>query len=351
MTADYAHLVSLRHELARIAITPALLEERAAAMLAALGKVIPSDAAWLAIRDPEDRRHTPLATAGHAEPLRRSFQVPDADVEVEELGLNRRRAPMLAREIPVPLTEVRAWAEYLLPAGFRGGLAAGLFTPGGRHVGFLSLLTEDASRPSRADRAAVAAVAHVIAHGLDRTREIAATARIVESADAGILLTRGGDALPLPGLRWPPDHGLMAAGSRLLAAAERELARSDTYVTFLAPTTDDGGLVRVTALDCARPGLDHLRAAVLVSPPGDLRGLTPLDLRLLGLLVEGTTGVPAIAAALGVDQRTAAEAVRSSLIALETSDLTAGAARAVRSGLRIPPQLADSTWVGRADRP
>ncbi|MCW2675569.1 MAG: protein of unknown function, putative domain [Modestobacter sp.] len=342
MTAWNPELVRLRWELARIAITPHNLPERAEAVLAVLGRVLPFDAAWIAVRDPEERRHTPLATAGHAEPLRRYFQTPDADAEVDQLGLNRYRPPMLVSEIPIPLTDLHAWADHLLPAGFRGGLAAGLFTPGGRHVGFLSLLSEDPSRPSRADRGAVAAVTEVIAHGLDRTREIAAVARIVEAASAGVLLTRGGETLPLPGL---PDHRLLAPGSRLLTTAAQELADSDTYITFLAPTagTGHGRLVRVTALDFARPALDHLRAAVLLSPPGDLHGLTPLDLRLLGLLVEGATQVPAIAAALGVHERTVADAIAASVIALETSDLTAAAARAVRTGLRIPPQLAAPT--------
>jgi GAF domain-containing protein len=342
MTAWNPEPVPLRLELARIAITPDDLQERAAAILQVLGQVLPYDAAWLAVRDPEHRQHTPLATAGPAEQLRRNFRRPDADDEVEQLGLNRHRPPMLASEIPVPLTESRSWAEYLLPAGFRGGLAAGLFTPGGRHVGFLSLLSEDPARPGPADREVIAAVTTAIAHALDRTREIATTARIVQAATAGALLTRGGDTLPLPGL---PDHRLLAPGSRILAVAAQELADSDTYITFLAPTTDigDGELVRVTALDCAGPGLDHLCAVVLLSPPGDLRGLPPLGLRLLGLLVEGMTQVPAIAATLGVDERTVADAIRASLIALGTSDLTAATARSVRTGLRIPPRLATPT--------
>jgi hypothetical protein len=341
MTTWNPQLTRLRQQLARIAFTPGTLHERAEAALAVLGEVLPYDAAWLALRDPERCRHTPLATAGHAEPLRRNFQTPEADVEVDQLGLNRRRPPMLASEIPQPLTESRSWAEYLLPAGFRGGLAAGLFTPDGRHVGFLSLLSESPSRPGPADREAVAAVTEVIAHALDRTREIAATARIVEKATAGILLTRSGDTLPLPGL---PDHRLLAPGSRLLAAAAQELANSNIYSTFLAPTeTDDGQLVRVTALDFARPPLDHLSAAVLLSPPGHLRGLTPLHLRLLGLLAEGATHLPAIAAALGVAERTAADAVLGALAALEAPDLTAATVRAIRTGHRIPPRLASST--------
>jgi DNA-binding CsgD family transcriptional regulator len=329
----------LRLELAGIAMTPATLQERAEAVLAALGRVLPFDAAWLAVRDPEERRHTPLATAGHAEPLRRNFLTRDADAEVGQLGLNRHRPPMLASEMPVPLTESRSWAEYLLPAGFRGGLAAGLFTPGGRHVGFLSLLSEDPFRPGPADREAITAVTTVIAHGLDRTLEIAATARIVEETDAGVLLTRGGDTLPLPGL---PDHRLLAPGSRILTTAAQELADSDTHITFLAPATDsgDGGLVRVTALHIARPALDHLQAAVLLSPPGDLRGLTPLDLRLLGLVAEGATDDAAIAAALGIAEDTVADALHASLAALGTADLTAATVRAVRLGLRVPPRLA-----------
>jgi hypothetical protein len=46
-----------------------------------------------------------------------------------------------------------------------------------------------------------------------------------------------------------------------------------------------------------------------------------------------------MAAALGTDERTVADAVRVALLALATSDLTAAAVRAVRTGLRIPPQL------------
>jgi hypothetical protein len=77
---------------------------------------------------------------------------------------------------------------------------------------------------------------------------------------------------------WPP-----VPGSRILATVAQELADSDTYFTFLAPATEtgDGVLVRVTELDVARPALGHLSAAVFLSPHGDLRGLTPLDLRLL----------------------------------------------------------------------
>jgi hypothetical protein len=153
------------------------------------------------------------------------------------------------------------------------------------------------------------------------------------------VLTRGGDALPLPGL---PDHRLLVPGSPLLRTAAAELAASAGYVTFFAPGTpeEDHGLVRVSVLDCARPDLDHLAAAVLLTAPGDLHGLTPLQLRLLGLLAEGAADVPQLAAALEVDPRTVADTLRAALSALETTDLTAATVHAVRAGLRIPPQLA-----------
>jgi pimeloyl-ACP methyl ester carboxylesterase len=40
-------------------------------------------------------------------------------------------------------------------------------------------------------------------------------------------------------------------------------------------------------LDCASRLPDHLRAVVLVSPPGNLGGLTPLELQIRGMPMEG----------------------------------------------------------------
>jgi hypothetical protein len=326
----------VRSEVADVVAPSAAVRQRAAEHLQELGRILVFDTGWLAGRDPERQSHVPLATTGPAEALVAYFGRPEADEEVDLLGLNRRRLPMLASEIPTPLSEVRAWADHLLPAGFRQGLAAPLITTDGRHVGFLSLLSADPSRPDRADRRVVAAVTTVIADDLDRTRDIAETARVVGNAGAGVVLTRGGDVLPLPGL---PDDRLLAPGSPLLGVAADELSTSGAYTSFLAPAPGAGGerLVRVTALDFARPDLDHLSAAVLLSPPGDLHDLTPLDLRVLGLLVEGVTAIPALAQSLGVAAETVAGSLRRSLVALRTSNLTAATVRALRGGTRIPP--------------
>ena len=338
-------LVRLQEELTDVGTMAEGLTQRAEEVLAALGRILPFDAGWLAVRDPERRRHVPLATTGAAEPLRRYFESPGADAELEHLGLNSAQRPVLASELPVPLSEICAWGEYLLPAGFRGGVAGALFASTGRHVGFLSLLADDPARLGLTDRRIVAAVARVIADDLDRTQEIAGIASIVGTAEAGAVLTRGGDALPLPGL---PDHRLLAPGSPILAAAAHELSAGGPYTAFLAPAAGPDGerLVRVTALDCALPDLDHLSAAVLLSSPGDLRGLSLLDLRVLGHLVAGTTHVPALAAALQVDPGTTIEALRRAQVVLDAPGLTAAATRALRTGLRIPPALSRPARTG-----
>jgi hypothetical protein len=336
----------LQEKLADVGTMAEGLNQRAEEVLEALGRVLPFDSGWLAVRDPERRRHVPLATTGPAEPLRRYFESPGADAELERLGLNRAQRPVLASELPLPLPEICAWGEYLLPAGFRGGVAGALFASTGRHVGFLSLLAEDPAGFSVADRQILAAVTTVIADDLDRTQEIATITRIVGTPEAGVVLTRGGDALPLPGLR---DDRLLAAGSPILAAATHELSAGSPYTAFLAPVAGPDGerLARVIALDCALPELDHLSAAVLLSSPRNLRGLTPLDLRVLGHLVAGTTQVPALAAALHVDPGAITEALHRAQVALDASDVTAAATRALRTGLRIPPALTRPARTGR----
>jgi hypothetical protein len=345
MKSDRA-MVRLQEELADVGTMAEGLNQRAEEVLQALGRFLPFDAGWLAVRDPERRRHVPLATTGAAEPLRRYFDSPEADAEVEHLGLNSAQRPVLASELPAPLPEISAWGEYLLPAGFRGGVASALFASTGRHVGFLSLLVEDPARLRPADRQMVGAVTRVIADDLDRTRDIARIARIVGTAEAGVVLTRGGDALPLPGL---PDDRLLAPDSPILAAATHELSIGGPYTIFLAPAAAADGerLARVTALDCALPDLDNLSAAVLLSSPGNLRGLTALDLRVLGHLVAGTTQVPALAAALHVGLDITSEALRRVQDALDAPGLTAAATRALRTGLRIPPGLSRPVPSGR----
>ena len=284
MNGRTERVAHLRLDLAAAGASAATLQVRAGEMLRALNAVVANDAGWLALRDPERHRHIPLATTGQAEPLRRYFERLDAEAEVEELGLNSRRPPLLASEIPVPLPEVAAWADHLLPAGLRGGLAAGLFTTAGRHLGFLSLLTEEPFQLGDPERRIIAAVTRVIADGLDRTLQMAESARIVVAARAGVVLTRGGGTLPLPGM---PGDQLLASGSPVLVTVADELATTLTYVSFLVPVPH-GGPDHVRAghgaeLCGARVGPPRrCRAAVPAGRPARPGAVQPADARTAG---------------------------------------------------------------------
>ena len=94
-------------------------------------------------------------------------------------------------------------------------------------------------------------------------------------------------------------------------------------------------MIRVTALDFARPEGDNLTAAVLLGLAGDLHGLTVLDLQVLGLLIDGLTDIPALRRALHVSGRAVTESVLRGMAALGTDDPTTATLRALRSGIRI----------------
>ena len=116
------------------------------------------DAAWISLRDPETGRHIPLVQDGPTEALRAYFSTDGADAEVQRLGLHRFGWPMPAHRLPVPLEETLACGKYLLPAGFRDGLAVGVFTEDGRHLGSINLLTSQ----KRVVTATAAALLHTV---------------------------------------------------------------------------------------------------------------------------------------------------------------------------------------------
>jgi hypothetical protein len=276
---------SLRADLAEIAALPVSVEQRAQDVLEALRRVVPYAAAWMAVRDPETRQHRPVATEGDTEPLARYFTLPEADDELEQLGLNRLRPPMCASDLPAPLTEIHAWGEYLLPAGFRDGFAMGLFSADGRHLGFISLLTDDPAERTTAYSGIVETLRPLLAQAIDRMPSLAAVARLTGDAVGGVVLTRAGATLPLPGL---PDHPLLAPGSVVPAVASEHLTGPGAHASFLCPFAGAAGeLVRITVLDCRDQPPDHLSAVVLVRRRVDPQGLQLADLQVLGALLYG----------------------------------------------------------------
>jgi hypothetical protein len=118
----------------------------------------------------------------------------------------------------------------------------------------------------------VTALASVIAHAVDPLRSITAAARVVADARAGVVLTRSGAVMPLPGLR---EHPLLAASSPVLTAATQHLADRSTYASFLCPYWQQQSHerhARITVLACPSQPAIHLAAAVLLSAPATCAG-------------------------------------------------------------------------------
>jgi hypothetical protein len=327
----------------RIAQEPASVAERAEQILEALVRVLPYEAASISVRDPERQARIALAARGEVAALHAYSESPQGDAELDLIGLNRSTPPLRHTDLPMPAAETLCWPGYLWPAGFAGSLGVGLFTPDGRHVGHLTVLTESAARPTLADRDLIAAVTPLMAQAVDRMRTIRAAAGIVQHATAGVVLTRGGSVLPLPGL---PTHPVLTAGSTAVAEAHERLDTGDAYAVFLHPAAPGnvdgaGGLLRVSVLSCPGEGADHMRAAVLVSPAPDLRGLSRRDLQVLGFLVEDWPD-ERIAAALAITVADVAECIHRGMVLLAAPSRTRVAIRALREGLFLPRRTTGS---------
>jgi DNA-binding CsgD family transcriptional regulator len=270
--------------------------------------------------------------------------------DIETLGMHRDGRPLRKCDLTVRPEEIHSWMEYLVPAGFREGIGAGLFSPDGRFLGLLGMHTESAVPASDAARDLLGMVAPMIAHAVDPLRSISTIARAVSDAVAGVVVTRAGATMPLPGL---PAHPLLVAGSAVLRVAADQLARGGVHATFLSPAPHDAGgngYLRVTAMPAPADPPYHFVAVLTVSPPGDLHGLTPRELEVLGLLVEGWPN-QAMALGLGITERTVAAHVEHVLTKLAVTSRTVAAVSALRLGLFVPRLLhGDAVTDDHAER-
>src|SRR3954470_14435054 len=283
-------------EVADIAASPGPIGERAAALLEPLHRVIPFEAASICLIHSEYRGFVCLVSRGYNEACQAHLISPTAFEETVLLGLGRPRPPMRMQDMPLPWSEGRGWADHMWPAGFREGLGAGLFAADGRQIGLLTLNTESARHPTAAARDLVGLLSPLIAAAVDPMRSLGVVAGVVGDATAGIVMTRAGEPLPLPGMA---SHPLLAAGSALLPVAAAQLARL-AHTSFLCPYEDPGTnarLVSVSVLASPSELPDYLAAIILISPAVGLLGLTPRELEIMALLVQGWTN-PRIAAGL-----------------------------------------------------
>lgn len=312
--------------------------EQAEHLLALLHRVVPFQAAWLALLDDDHRRYTGLAATGYDDRTRLYFGTTELLDQVDLCGLSTSSNPQSARDSPIPLDELPVWPEYYHPAGFRGGMAVGLFTQDHRHLGVLLLNTDDREQPSDGPRDLIGALAPRIAAAVDPIQSVSVLARVVHDAVAGIALTRDGAALPLPGL---PEHALLTPGSTLLAAAAQQRDRGEGYVSFLWPThphaeaDNQDDLVRVVVLDCAPQPAHPVAIVVLAAPPGGQPGLTREELTVVGLLLDGWPN-QRIAVAMDLLARAVADMIERIIIRLGAPDLHIALLRAARRGWFIP---------------
>jgi DNA-binding CsgD family transcriptional regulator len=322
--------------LGRIAASADPLPTRAKTLLVALRSVVPFDAAWLAYADPRGSRYTSLASLDLDDDVAGFFIGPAMAHDIAVTGTDRDRLPVSRSDVSYPSSErLSTWSDCLTPAGIHESLSVALFARGGRRVGFLTLLSRSKSPPSRTTRRRLAALAPVLALGIDPMPCLLTTARMARGVTAGTVLRDDGSTEALPGMDGDP---LLADGSPVLAIASRRLATGLLYSTFLWPLGGafaPEGHARITVLAAPDDLPAILVGVALLSPAQELHGLTPRELEVLGLVIDGCSNQE-IAHTLIVAPRTVAAHIEHLLMKLDVSTRTTAAVRAEREGLYVP---------------
>jgi DNA-binding CsgD family transcriptional regulator len=323
-------------EMVAIAASSLPLLERARGLLEMLDRWLPVDATWLTLSDPQSTVYATVGSTGLDRSVLDYLDRPTVAQEIEMVGLNRNRPPVSLGELPVAVDDLASWAECLIPAGFADGLGVPLAEPGGPYVGMLTVLFSGGDSPSAALRDRLGELAPLIARGVSPLPSLLATARLVQDATSGAVLYRDGTLRPLPGLG---DHALMIAESPVVAIARRTLLAGQVYRSFMWPAQDGKGKARharMTVLAATDDVPAFVLGTVLLTPDADCRGLTPRELQVLGLVVEGRSNQQ-IARQLAVAARTVAAHVEHILHKLDAATRTQAAVRAEREGCHVPP--------------
>ncbi|WP_305789989.1 helix-turn-helix domain-containing protein [Symbioplanes lichenis] len=162
---------------------------------------------------------------------------------------------------------------------------------------------------------------------------------LVQGATAAVTVDRRGALFPVPGL--PPCDPQLLGRPDIVATAVDGLTDQVRHTSFLFPVPADEGqqhYARITGLACPPGPSDDLAGLVVISPPGDLCGLTLRELVVLGLVIEGHAN-HGIASRLSITARTAAAHLEHIRAKLGAPTRTAAAVLAMRSGLYIPYRL------------
>jgi DNA-binding CsgD family transcriptional regulator len=321
-------------DLTEVAASPEPLTERAGGLLERLHRIVPFDSAWMAHVDPLLSSYATVATRDLDPRTRDYLAGPAGAHDIDAAGVNRPRSPLTVSDLPFPVQELETWSECLLPAGYQEALAVALYGSAGRHIGFLALLFEDRQPPTPRTRRVLQKLTSLLADCVDPVRSLLPTTRLIQGATAGVILRADGATQELPGLT---DHELLQPNSDVLCLAEHAVSANRLHAAFLWPLGGDHaphGHLQITVLATADVAA-NLTGMVLVSPPPDLRGLTPRELQILGLLIDGQSNAE-IAHTLTVAPRTVAAHVEHILYKLDAPTRTLAAVRAERGGLYVP---------------
>jgi DNA-binding CsgD family transcriptional regulator len=332
LTFDLA--VEINHVTAGTAASTRQLTE----LWAPIRTVVPFEAAWIGVFDTRRQGYQTLTAVGHDAANRAYLESSGFNEQVEALGPFRRNRPLCLRDVPVPPAEIPSWAERWWPAGYRGGIGVPLVARDGRHLGLMTMYTDSPAHPSDAARDVIGMVAPMISAAIDPMSTIVGLAALVRDARAGSVVGRCGTVYRLPGM---PLHPLLAQNSRVVLTALAKLTHRRTQTAFLCPDPcgrDD--YVRVTAIACPPQAPDYFVALILISPSGDLLGLTRRELEVLGFIVDGRAN-QYIAHALFITERTVAAHLEHIRAKLGASTRTVAAVRSLHLALYIPHQLTE----------
>jgi DNA-binding CsgD family transcriptional regulator len=310
--------------------------DRGLGLLAALRGLVPDDGAWLALLAPGRNSCTPVAGADLDDRTVRYLGGPQTARDIDLTGTSRLALPLNLSDLPYAVEELTTWAACLLPAGFHESLSVALYASGGRHIGFLTLLSGTADPPPAERHSRLGRLTSVFAHAIDPLRSLLPAARLVQGATAGVVLRVDGGNSPLPDM---DGHPLLDADSPPVAVARSGIESGSVYTSFLWPLSEDSHAaehIRVTALASTEDAPAMVAGMVLLSPPGDLHGLTPRELEVLGHVISGSSNAE-IARSLVVAQRTVAAHIEHILTKLAAPSRTLAAVRAEREGVYVPP--------------
>ena len=324
-------------EILETAISSGSLSQRASLLLQTLEAWVSFDAAWLTVCDPRSAMCTTVGSTG----LSRSVldfveRLPGA----EEVWPPAQPTTGWLDGVAEPkslVDEQSARAGPFSPPSLKEGsvMAMRLSEPGGLHVGFLGMFFRSSRAVPPSTHHRLVPLLPLIAHALSPMRSLLGTARLVHGATAGTAVFEDGTTRRLPGLE---GHALLRPGSPVIDIARATLLAGVVFRSFLWPS--GGGTsarhVRVTVL--AATGVpSFVLGTVMVTPDADVQGLTPRELQVLGLLVDGRSNQQ-IARRLAVAPRTIAAHVEHLLGKLDVPTRTMAAVHAEREGCYVPPR-------------